>query len=53
MVVVVEVEEGGNEAARRTQEGAAIVGKGGAVALAALVHRAERAWLLRPRLEQR
>lgn len=29
MAVVVGVEEGGNEAAGRTQEGAAIVGNGG------------------------
>lgn len=49
MMVMVEVEDGGNEAVRQTQEAGAIVG----ATLAALLHRANGAWLLRPRLGER
>lgn len=45
-VVVLEVERGGNEAARRTQEGAVNVGTGERRRSLPLVHRAERAGLL-------
>lgn len=45
-MVVLEVERGGNEAARRTQEGAVNVGTGERRRSLPLVHRAERAGLL-------
>lgn len=46
VMVVVEVEEGGNEADPRGSSYCEKRLRGGV-----LVHRAERAWLLRPRLE--